>query len=139
GAATSAAVGEGGFGGLRIWRAQPRLGVTPPYYDDPDYIEALAVSINAHLSTLPFRPDLMLASYHGMPKSYVDAGDPYPLQCAATTEALRKQLGLAPDKLLMTFQSRFGNEEWLQPYTDKTVERLAKEGVKRLAVVMPGF
>jgi protoporphyrin/coproporphyrin ferrochelatase len=138
-AATSATVCDEVFRVLTSLRAQPTLRVTPPYYDDPDYIEALAVSINAHLSALPFRPDLMLASYHGMPKSYVDAGDPYPVQCAATTEALRNQLGFAPDKLLMTFQSRFGNEEWLQPYTDKTVERLAKEGVKRLAVVMPGF
>jgi protoporphyrin/coproporphyrin ferrochelatase len=138
-AATSATVCDEAFRVLMRLRAQPTLRVTPPYYDDPDYIGALAVSINAHLATLSFKPDLILASYHGMPKSYVDAGDPYPLQCAATTEALRKRLGLAPDKLLMTFQSRFGNQEWLQPYTDKTVERLAKEGVRRLAVVMPGF
>jgi protoporphyrin/coproporphyrin ferrochelatase len=138
-AATSATVCDEVFRVLTDLRAQPTLRVTPPYYDDPDYIEALAVSINAQLSILPFKPDMILASYHGMPRSYADAGDPYPLQCAATTEALRKRLGVGPDKLLMTFQSRFGNEEWLQPYTDKTVERLAKEGVKRLAVVMPGF
>ena len=82
---------------------------------------------------------MILASYHGMPKAYVDAGDPYQAQCVATTEALRRRLGLEPSRLLMTFQSRFGSDEWLQPYTDKTIERLAKEGVKRLAVVMPGF
>ena len=142
-AATSATVCDEAFRVLMRLRAQPTLRVTPPYYEDPDYIEALAVSIEAHLATLPFKPEMILASYHGMPKSYVDAGDPYPVQCAATTEALRKRLatrlGLAPDRLMMTFQSRFGNEEWLQPYTDKTVERLAKQGVKRLAVVMPGF
>jgi protoporphyrin/coproporphyrin ferrochelatase len=138
-AATSATVCDEAFRVLTDLRAQPTLRVTPPYYDDPAYVEALATSINAHLATLPFKPEMILASYHGMPKSYVDAGDPYPLQCAATTGALCKRLGLTPDKLLMTFQSRFGNEEWLQPYTDKTVERLAKEGVKRLAVVMPGF
>ena len=138
-AATSATVCDEAFRVLTDLRAQPTLRVTPPYYDDPAYIEALAASINAHLSTLAFQPELILASYHGMPKAYVDAGDPYPVQCAATTEALRKRLGLAPDRLLMTFQSRFGSDEWLQPYTDKTVERLAKEGVKRLAVVMPGF
>ena len=138
-AATSATVCDEAFRVLTRLRAQPTLRVTPPYYDDPVYIEALAVSIEAHLATLPFKPDMILASYHGMPRSYVDAGDPYPVQCAATTDTLRKRLGLAPDKLLMTFQSRFGNEEWLQPYTDKTVERLAKEGIKRLAVVMPGF
>ncbi|WP_407178408.1 ferrochelatase [Bradyrhizobium sp. STM 3562] len=138
-AATSATVCDEAFRVLASLRAQPTLRVSPPYYDDPNYIEALAVSVNAHLATLPFEPELILASYHGMPKSYVDAGDPYPAQCAATTEALRERLGLDNSKLLMTFQSRFGNEEWLQPYTDKTVERLAKEGIKRLAVVMPGF
>jgi len=138
-AATSATVCDEAFRVLSKMRAQPTLRVSPPYYDDPDYIEALAVSITAHLATLPFKPELILASYHGMPKSYVDAGDPYPAHCTATTEALRRRLGLAPGKLLMTFQSRFGNEEWLQPYTDKTVERLAKEGVRRIAVVMPGF
>ena len=138
-AATSATVCDEAFRVLSKMRAQPTLRVSPPYYDDPDYIEALAVSITAHLATLPFKPELILASYHGMPKSYVDAGDPYPAHCTATTEALRRRLGFAPGKLLMTFQSRFGNEEWLQPYTDKTVERLAKEGVRRIAVVMPGF
>ncbi|MGE5157488.1 MAG: ferrochelatase [Gemmatimonas sp.] len=138
-AATSATVCDEVFRVLMTLRAQPTLRVSPPYYDEPDYIEALAASINAHLATLPFEPELILASYHGMPKSYVDAGDPYPTQCAATTEALRWRLRLDPSKFLMTFQSRFGNEEWLQPYTDKTVERLAKDGVKRLAVVMPGF
>jgi len=138
-AATSATVCDEAFRVLTRLRAQPTLRVTPPYYNDPDYIEALAVSINAHLAALPFKPEMILASYHGMPKAYVDAGDPYPVHCAATTEALRKRLGLGPDKLLMTFQSRFGRDEWLQPYTDKTVERLAKEGVKRVAVVTPGF
>ncbi len=138
-AATSATVCDEVFRVLTTLRAQPTLRVSPPYYDDPDYIEALAVSINVHLATLPFKPDLIVASFHGMPKAYVDAGDPYEGQCIATTSGLRKRLGLDESKLLLTFQSRFGNEEWLQPYTDKTVERLAKEGVKRLAVVMPGF
>ena len=113
--------------------------MTPPYYDDPDYIEALAISINAHLATLSFKPELIVASFHGMPKAYVDKGDPYQAQCIATTNALRKRLGLDASKLLLTFQSRFGNAEWLQPYTDKTIEQLAKDGVRRIAVVMPGF
>jgi ferrochelatase len=138
-AATSATVCDEAFRVLTSLRAQPTLRVAPPYYDDQDYIEALAVSISAHLATLPFKPDLIVASYHGMPKAYVDAGDPYQEHCTATTEALRKRLGLTSETLLMTFQSRFGTDEWLQPYTDKTVERLAREGVKRLAVVMPGF
>jgi ferrochelatase len=138
-AATSATVCDEVFRVLAGMRAQPTLRVTPPYYDDPDYIEALAVSINAHLKTLPFQPELIVASFHGMPKKYVDKGDPYLAQCIATTESLRKRMGLDLSKLLLTFQSRFGTDEWLQPYTDKTMEKLAKDGVRRIAVVMPGF
>ncbi|WP_375785448.1 ferrochelatase [Bradyrhizobium sp. Pha-3] len=138
-AATSATVCDEAFRVLAGMRAQPILRVTPPYYDDPDYIEALAVSINDHLATLSFQPEIILASFHGMPKEYVDKGDPYQAQCIATTNALRKRLGLDADRLTLTFQSRFGNAEWLQPYTDKTVEKLARDGVRRIAVVTPGF
>ncbi len=138
-AATSATVCDEVFRVLTTLRAQPALRVTPPYYDQPDYIEALAVSIESHLASLPFKPEVIVASFHGMPKAYVDAGDPYLAQCIVTTRALRKRLGLDETKLLLTFQSRFGRDEWLQPYTDRTVARLAGEGVKRLAVVMPGF
>src|SRR5664279_294953 len=138
-AATSATVCDEVFRVLARMRAQPTLRVSPPYYDDPDYIEALAVSINAHLATLPFQPELIVASFHGMPQAYVDQGDPYQAQCTATTEALRRRMGLDASKLLLTFQSRFGFDEWLKPYTDKTMERLAKEGVRRIAVITPGF
>jgi ferrochelatase len=138
-AATSATVCDEVFRVLGKMRVQPTLRVTPPYYDDPDYIEALAVSIDAHLKTLPFQPELIVASFHGMPQTYVDKGDPYQTQCIATTDALRKRLGLEPSKLILTFQSRFGFDEWLKPYTDKTIEKLAKDGVRRIAVVMPGF
>ncbi len=138
-AATSATVCDEVFRVLARMRAQPTLRVSPPYYDDPDYIEALAVSIQAHLATLPFRPDLIMASFHGMPQKYIDQGDPYRAQCVATIDALRKRLGLDASKLMLTFQSRFGFDEWLQPYTDKTVAQLAKDGVRRLAVVTPGF
>jgi protoporphyrin/coproporphyrin ferrochelatase len=138
-AATSATVCDEVFRVLGRMRAQPTLRVTPPYYDDPDYIEALAVSINAHLATLPFQPELIVASFHGMPQKYVDNGDPYQAHCVATTEALRRRMGLDASKLLLTFQSRFGFDEWLKPYTDKTMEQLAKDGVRRIAVVMPGF
>jgi ferrochelatase len=138
-AATSATVCDEVFRVFGEMRAQPTLRVTPPYYDDPDYIDALAVSINAHLATLPFQPELIVASFHGMPQKYIDKGDPYQAQCAATTDALRKRMGLDASKLLLTFQSRFGFDAWLQPYTDKTMERLAKDGVRRVAVVMPGF
>jgi protoporphyrin/coproporphyrin ferrochelatase len=138
-AATSATVCDEVFRVLAKMRAQPTLRVSPPYYDDPTYIEALAVSIEAHLAGLSFQPEVVVASFHGMPQKYVDQGDPYARQCAATTDALRKRLGLDETKLLLTFQSRFGSDEWLQPYTDKTMERLAKEGVRRVAVVTPGF
>lgn len=138
-ASTSATVCDEVFRVLSRLRAQPTLRVTPPYYDDEAYIEALASSIDAHLATLSFKPELIVASFHGMPKSYVEQGDPYESHCVATTEALRRRLGMDETKLLLTFQSRFGNDEWLQPYTDKTMERLAREGVRRIAVVMPGF
>jgi protoporphyrin/coproporphyrin ferrochelatase len=138
-AATSATVCDEVFRVLAGMRAQPTLRVSPPYYDDPDYIEALAVSINTHLATLPFQPELIVASFHGMPQKYVDKGDPYQAQCIATMDALRKRMGLDASKLLLTFQSRFGFDEWLKPYTDKTMEKLAKDGVRRIAVLTPGF
>ena len=138
-AATSATVCDEVFRVLGEMRAQPTLRVTPPYYDDPDYIEALAISMSAHLKTLPFQPELIVASFHGMPQKYIDQGDPYQAQCVATTNALRKRMGLDASKLILTFQSRFGFDQWLQPYTDKTVAQLAKDGVRRIAVVTPGF
>ena len=91
------------------------------------------------LRRLPFQPELIVASFHGMPQKYIDKGDPYQAQCIATTDALRKRMGLDATKLMLTFQSRFGFDEWLQPYTDKTIEQLAKDGVRRIAVVTPGF
>jgi ferrochelatase len=138
-AATSATVCDEVFNVLAGMRAQPTLRVTPPYYDDPFYIDALADSIEAHLKMLPFVPELIVASFHGMPQKYIDKGDPYQAQCVATTEALRQRMRLDDSKLLLTFQSRFGFDQWLQPYTDKTVEKLAKDGVRRIAVVTPGF
>jgi protoporphyrin/coproporphyrin ferrochelatase len=138
-AATSATVCDEVFRVLAGMRAQPTLRVSPPYYDDPDYIEALAASIETHLATLPFVPEVIVASFHGMPQKYIDQGDPYQAQCVATTEALRRRMGLDDKKLLLTFQSRFGFDEWLKPYTDKTVEQLAKDGVRRMAVITPGF
>jgi ferrochelatase len=138
-AATSATVCDEVFRVLSDMRAQPTLRVSPPYYDDPNYIEALAVSINAHLESLPFEPELIVTSFHGMPQKYIDLGDPYQAQCVATTDALRQRLGLEASKLILTFQSRFGFDEWLKPYTDKTIERLARDGVRRVAVVTPGF
>ena len=99
----------------------------------------LASSLKAELKALSFAPDVILLSYHGMPKDCVLKGDPYEAQCVRTTELLRAQLGLDEDKLMMTFQSRFGRARWLTPYTIKTVKALAKKGVKNLVVLTPGF
>ncbi|MGN6284463.1 MAG: ferrochelatase [Afipia sp.] len=120
-------------------RAQPTVRFAPPYYVEPTYIDALASSVEGHLASLPFAPEVIVASFHGMPQKYVDKGDPYQAQCVATVEALRQRLGFDDKRLILTFQSRFGYDPWLQPYTDKTMERLAKEGVKRIAVITPGF
>jgi ferrochelatase len=138
-AATTATVCDAAFLTLAGMRNQPTLRVVPPYYDEPVYIEALANSIEMALKTLPFKPELVLASFHGIPKSYVDDGDPYPTHCIETVGLLRERMKLDETKLMLTFQSRFGRAEWLQPYTDKTVEALARRGVKNLAVVTPGF
>jgi ferrochelatase len=138
-AATTATVCDAAFAALAGLRDQPALRVVPPYYDAPVYIEALARSIEAELKRLPYKPELILASFHGIPKSYAEEGDPYPAQCEATVRLLRARLGLDERSLMLTFQSRFGRAEWLQPYTDKTVESLAQRGVKSLAVVTPGF
>lgn len=138
-AATTATVNDKVFDALKALRWQPALRTVPPYHDDPVYIEALAESLKASLAGLDWAPDVILASFHGIPKEYFDKGDPYHCHCAKTTRLLREVTGYSKDQLRMTFQSRFGPAEWLQPYTDKTVEALAKQGVKNLAVITPGF
>jgi ferrochelatase len=138
-AATTATVCDKAFDSLKTMRWQPSLRVAPPYYDDPGYIEALAQSMRTSLASLNFEPELVIASFHGLPLEYFQKGDPYHCHCVKTTRLLRETLGWDEKKLIHTFQSRFGKAEWLQPYTDKTIERLAREGVKRLAVITPGF
>jgi len=138
-AATTATVNDKAFEHLMKMRWQPALRTVPPYHDDETYIDALASSVKAHLATLDWEPEKLIASFHGIPQSYFRKGDPYHCQCMKTGRLLREKLGLDKDRFLITFQSRFGPEEWLQPYTDKTVERLASEGVKRIAVMNPGF
>ena len=138
-AATTATVNDKAFEALMKMRWQPAVRTVPPYYSDPAYIDALAGSITHHLEALDWQPEVVLASYHGIPQSYFDKGDPYHCHCQATTRLLRERLGWPEQRLVTTFQSRFGPEEWLKPYTDKTVERLAGEGTKRIAVVNPGF
>ena len=138
-AATTATVNDKAFETLLKMRWQPALRTVPPYHDDPAYIDALAVSIEKHLATLDWKPEKVLTSFHGIPKSYFEKGDPYYCQCQKTARLLRERLGWSSDRLVVTFQSRFGPEEWLQPYTDKTVEKLAQDGIKRIAVLNPGF
>jgi ferrochelatase len=138
-AATTATACDAVFKHLMTMRWQPTLRVAPPYFDDPVYIDALAASIRDELAKLPFRPDVILASFHGIPQDYFDKGDPYYCHCAKTARLLGAALGLDENAFRMTFQSRFGPAEWLQPYTDKTVEALAQSGVKNLAIVTPGF
>jgi ferrochelatase len=138
-AATIATVCDKVFEALSAMRWQPSLRVAAPYYSDPAYIDAIAESLQTSIAKLSFKPDTILASFHGMPEEYVAKGDPYRTQCEETVRLLRKKLRMTPRQLHLTFQSRFGAAEWLKPYTDKTVEALAKRGVKNLAVITPGF
>ncbi|MFI0849529.1 ferrochelatase [Mesorhizobium sp. IMUNJ 23232] len=138
-ATTTATANDKLFDALTTMRNAPAVRSVPPYYAEPVYIEALTRSIEKHLATLPFEPEVVLASFHGIPKPYSDKGDPYRVHCLETIRLLREKLGWSEQKLITTFQSRFGTQEWLQPYTDKTVEKLASEGVKSIAVVNPGF
>lgn len=138
-AATTATVCDKAFEALAKMRWQPALRVAPAWFDAPVYIDALAGSLKGALEKLPFKPDVILTSFHGMPEDYLAKGDPYHCQCAKTARLLRERLGLDESKLILTFQSRFGTAEWLKPYTDATVKRLAEQGVKNLAVITPGF
>lgn len=138
-AATTATVCDEVFRALSRMRFQPTLRVAAPYYAEPVYIDALAASLNAALAKLTFKPEVIIASYHGMPEDYVAKGDPYLKHCGETTTLLRKKLKLDGERLIMTFQSRFGTAEWIKPYTDATVKSLAERGVKNLAVITPGF
>jgi protoporphyrin/coproporphyrin ferrochelatase len=138
-AATTATACDEAFRALMKLRWQPAVRVAPAYFDDPAYIDALAVSMEASLAKLDFEPEIILATFHGMPQKYLDKGDPYHCQCQKTSRLLRERLGIAKERWRTTFQSRFGNDPWLQPYTDKTVEALGRQGIKRLALVAPGF
>ncbi len=138
-AATTATVSDEVFRFMQGLRRQPALRIMPAYYEDPYYIEVLSSTLKAELKALSFEPEVILASYHGMPKDYVAKGDPYESQCVRTTHLLREQLGYDDSRLMMSFQSRFGRGRWLDPYTIDTVKALAKRGVKNLVVVTPGF
>lgn len=138
-AATTATACDQAFRALMQMRWQPAVRTAAPWYDDAVYIEALAASFRAHLAGLDFTPENVIATFHGMPQKYLELGDPYHCQCLKTSRLVRERLGWPAERWLTTFQSRFGSDPWLQPYTDATVEALAKSGVKRLALIAPGF
>jgi ferrochelatase len=138
-AATSATACDKAFDALKTMRWQPAIRIVPPYFENPAYMDALAASARENLGALDFEPETVLASFHGLPQEYIEKGDPYYYHCVETVQLLRDALGWPQERLLLTFQSRFGSAEWLKPYTAETIERLAQSGVKRLAVITPGF
>jgi ferrochelatase len=138
-AATTATANDHLFRALMKMRWQPTVRIAPPYHDEPAYIDAIAGQIRDHLASLDYEPEVILCSFHGVPQKYLEQGDPYYCHCHKTWRLLREKLGMGPEKLMMSFQSRFGPDEWIKPYTDATVEELAKKGVKSLAIIAPGF
>ena len=138
-ATTTASVHDAVFDVLKRMRWQPAIRTLPPYFDDPAYIDALKGSVEEELAGLDFEPDRIIASYHSIPKSYWDNGDPYPCHCKKTSRLLKEAMGLPEGMLDTTYQSRVGPTEWVGPYTDKYVEKIAEEGVKKLVVLAPAF
>lgn len=137
--ATTASVYDAVFPHLLKRRRVPTLRVVDPYYRHPAYLNALAATINRSLASMAEPPERLLLSFHGVPQSYVKKGDSYCCHCTETATALIPLLNMPKDKILQTFQSRFGKDPWLTPYTDETVKGLAEQGIKRIAVACPGF
>ena len=138
-AATTATANDQAFRALQKLRWQPAFRTVPAYYDHPAYIQALAGSVERAWADFEEAPTALVASYHGLPKSYFEKGDPYHCHCQKTSRLLRERLGWEAGRIHTTFQSRFGPEEWLQPYTVEHVAELAKQGHKRIAIMAPGF
>ena len=136
-AATTATVCDEIYRTLIKTRWQPSLQIIPHYESEPLYIDALVNSINKKISEINWKPDLIIASYHGIPKKYFEKGDPYHCYCHKTTRLIKEKYNKIP--IETTFQSRFGPQEWLQPYTDKTIEKLPQSGKKNILVICPGF
>ncbi len=136
-AATTATVCDEVYRCLMKMRWQPSLQIIPHYESDPLYINAIVASIEKKIREINWKPDLILASYHGIPKSYFDKGDPYHCYCHKTTRLIKEKF--SKTEIQTTFQSRFGPQEWLTPYTDKTLENLPTRGIKKLLVICPGF
>ena len=138
-ATTTATANDKAFDALAEMRWQPAVRTAPAYYRDAKYVEALGNSIRDGVAALDFEPDLVLTSYHGLPQSYVDRGDPYEHDCRETTRLVGEYLGWPEGKLLVTFQSRFGPTKWLEPATADTLEKLPGQGVKKVAILAPAF
>ena len=138
-APTTGSANDKAFDALKTMRWQPTIRIVPPYYDKPAYINALAKSVTNAVQKLNFVPDQLLISFHGMPKSYIDAGDPYLDHCQETTRLLAAHLGWPKEKIDVAFQSRFGRTEWLKPYLEDTLKKLPKKNVKNLAIIAPAF
>ena len=136
--ATTASIFDAVVDELKCWRWLPELRFVNHYHDDSGYVNALAASVREKLQDMD-EPDFVLFSFHGTPKRYFDNGDPYFCECHKTARLTAEALGLPDKQWRLTFQSRFGREEWLKPYTDKTLEKLPKQGIRRVAVVCPGF
>ena len=137
-AATTATVCDEVYKSLSKMRWQPSLQIIPHYESEPLYIKAVCKSIENKIKQINWKPDLIMASYHGIPKRYFEKGDPYHCYCHKTTRLVSEKLN-SKIPIMTTFQSRFGPQEWLQPYTDKTLESLPKEGKKNILVICPGF
>ncbi len=137
--ATSATANDEFFRALMDEAWQPAARTVSAYYGEPAYIDALAQSVEQAYSKIEKTPDVLVCSYHGMPERYLQQGDPYHCQCVKTTRLLKERLGWADDQLVSTFQSRFGPEEWLKPYTVEFVAELARSGKKNIAVIAPAF
>ncbi|QEL20178.1 ferrochelatase [Limnoglobus roseus] len=120
-------------------RVVPAIRTVPSYYNHPAYVEAMAAVVRDDLAALGWEPEHVLFSFHGIPQKYAQRGDPYPSHCVRTTQLLVEKLGWPRDRWTQTYQSRFGKEPWLKPYTDDVLQSLAKQGRKRVAVVLPGF
>ena len=136
-AATTATVCDEVYRSLMKMRWQPSLQIIPHYESDTTYINALINSIETKIKEINWKPDLIISSYHGIPKSYFDKGDPYHCYCQKTTRLMKEKFKKID--IQTTFQSRFGPQEWLTPYTDKTLEELPSKGIKNLLVICPGF
>jgi ferrochelatase len=137
--ATTATANDQFFRALMEEKWQPPVRTVPAYFDRPSYIDALAKSVERAYGAMETKPDILVCSYHGVPQRYLMEGDPYHCQCQKTTRLLKERLGWDDTQIKTTFQSRFGPEEWLQPYTVEEVARLAEQGKKRIAVIAPAF